>query len=42
MKYSLDVEGESDGDPVEVLMHDKVLVVLCLVYLGAMFSILYL
>lgn len=25
MKYSLDVEGDSDGDPVEVLLHDKVL-----------------
>lgn len=42
MKYSLDVEGDSDGDPVEVLLHDKVLLVLCTVYLAAMFAILYL
>lgn len=42
MKYSLDIEGESDGDPVEVLLHDKVLLVLCILYLAVMFSILYL
>lgn len=42
MKYSLDVEGESDGDPVEVLVHDKVLLGLVALYLAAMFCILYL
>jgi 4-hydroxybenzoate polyprenyltransferase len=42
MKYSLNIEGESDGDPVEVLLHDKVLLALCLVYFAAMFMILYL
>lgn len=42
MKYSLDIEGESDGDPVEVLLHDKVLLILCAVYLAVMFVILYL
>lgn len=42
MKYSLNIEGDSDGDPVEVLVHDKVLLVLCLVYFSAMFAILYL
>ena len=41
MKYSLDVEGESDGDPVEVLIHDKVLLALCILYLAIMFAILY-
>ena len=41
MKYSLDIEGESDGDPVEVLLHDKVLLVLCVLYLAIMFLILY-
>lgn len=41
MKYSLDIEGESDGDPVEVLLHDKVLLTLCAVYLISMFLILY-
>lgn len=42
MKYSLDVEGQSDGDPVEVLLHDRLLlcmgtllaaVILLLIYL---------
>ncbi len=42
MKYSMDVEGESDGDPVEVLVHDKVLMGLCGLYLVSMFLILYL
>ena len=42
MKYSLAIEGESDGDPVEVLLHDKVLLVLCVIYLAIMFMILYL
>lgn len=42
MKYSLDIEGGSDGDPVEVLLHDKVLLALCAVYLAVMFVILYL
>lgn len=41
MKYSMDVEGESDGDPVEVLVHDKMLIVLCLIYAVIMFGILY-
>jgi 4-hydroxybenzoate polyprenyltransferase len=42
LKYSLDIEGDSDGDPVEVLLHDKVLLVLCTLYLTVMFLILYL
>lgn len=42
MKYSLNIEGESDGDPVEVLLHDKVLLTLCVLYLAVMFMILYL
>ncbi len=41
-KYSLDIEGDSDGDPVSVLLHDKVLLSLCALYAAAMFSILYL
>lgn len=41
MKYSLVIEGESDGDPVEVLLHDKVLLALCVLYLTVMFLILY-
>jgi len=42
MKYSLNIEGDSDGDPVEVLLRDRVLLILCCIYLAAMFSILYL
>ena len=42
MKYSLAIENESDGDPVEVLLHDKLLIVLCLLYIALMFLILYL
>ena len=32
MCYSLDIEGESDGDPVEVILHDKILIGLILIY----------
>lgn len=42
MKYSMAVEGESDGDPVEVLLHDKILLTLCVLYVTVMFMILYL
>lgn len=42
MKYSLDIEAESDGDPVEVLLRDKALLTLCILYLAVMFVILYL
>lgn len=41
MKYSLAIEGESDGDPVEVLLHDKVLLILCMLYVILMLMILY-
>lgn len=41
MKYSLDIEGDSDGDPVEVLLHDKLLLSLVILYLVIMLVILY-
>ena len=41
MKYSLAIEGNSDGDPVEILLHDKVLIGLCTLYLALMFVLLY-
>ncbi len=41
MKYNLDVEGDYDGDPVEVLTHDKVLMLMCALYFAMMFIILY-
>lgn len=42
MKYSLNIERGTDGDPVEVLLHDKALLALCILYLTVMFMILYL
>lgn len=42
MCYSLDIEGESDGDPVEVILHDKILIGLILIYAICIFSLLYL
>ena len=41
MKYSLDVERNSSGDPAEVLFSDKVLIAMCVIYLALMISILY-
>jgi len=42
MKYSFDVEKDTDGDPVEVLISDKILIGLCLIYGITMFILLYL
>lgn len=43
MKYSMDIEGGgTDGDPVEVLIHDWILCLLCLFYVFTMFFLLYL
>lgn len=41
LKYSLDVEGSSDGDPVEVLLSDSVLMLMTIAYILIMLSILY-
>lgn len=41
MCYSLDAEGNSDGDPVEVILHDKVLIGVILAYAICVFSLLY-
>lgn len=41
MKYSLDIEGQSDGDPIEVLLHDKVLIALTFFYGITIFVLLY-
>lgn len=41
LKYSLNIENESDGDPVEVLLRDRLLLALCFIYLSIMFFILY-
>ena len=41
MCYSLDAEGDSDGDPVEVILKDKVLIGIIVVYAASIFSLLY-
>ena len=41
LKYSLTIDGASDGDPVEVLLHDKILLMLVILYLAVMLGILY-
>ncbi len=41
MKYSLNVEGDSDGDPVSVLLKDKVLIGLTLLYIIIVLLIIY-
>lgn len=41
LRYSFDVEGDSDGDPVEVVVHDIPLMLLCVVYAMCMFLLLY-
>ena len=41
MCYSLDAEGDSDGDPVEVILKDKVLIVLGIGYAFCLFVMLY-
>jgi 4-hydroxybenzoate polyprenyltransferase len=40
MKYSMNVEGDSSGDPAEVLLGDKVLILLLVLY-GALLMVLF-
>lgn len=41
MKYSLTIEGNSDGDPVEVILHDKLIIFLVVIYIICLFFMLY-
>lgn len=41
MQYSLDVEGDSDGDPIEVILKDKKLIFSVLILLLSLVGILY-
>lgn len=41
MRYSLDIEGDSDGDPVEVILHDKILITMIIFYVITVFFFLY-
>ena len=42
MRYSLIIEGDSEGDPIEVLINDKVMRLSGMVYILIMFIVLYL
>ncbi|MDR2923768.1 MAG: UbiA prenyltransferase family protein [Treponema sp.] len=42
LKYSLNIETDTDGDPTSVLLGDKVLLSLCVLYAVCAFSIIYL
>ncbi|NRT37502.1 4-hydroxybenzoate polyprenyltransferase [Clostridium beijerinckii] len=41
MKYSLNIEGNSDGDPVSVILKDKVLIFMILLYIIIVLLIIY-
>jgi hypothetical protein len=41
MKYSMNIESDSDADPIEVLLGDKLLILLILCYVIFMYIILY-
>jgi len=42
MKYELDLAGDSYGDPVDVVSHDKAIIVMVLVYIAVVMGSLYL
>jgi 4-hydroxybenzoate polyprenyltransferase len=42
LKYSLNIETDADGDPVSVLLGDKILIFLCGAYVICAFCIIYL
>ncbi len=41
MKYGLTIEGNSDGDPVEVVLGDRYLIVLILIFIAVTLGIIY-
>lgn len=41
LKYNLDIEGNSHGDPVEVLLSDKKLLLLCAIYIIVVIVLIY-
>ena len=42
MKYCLNIEGNSYGDPVDILMSDRILIILIMLYATSLISIIYL
>lgn len=41
MRYSMTIEADMDGDPVEVLLHDKILLGMCILYAVTVLALLY-
>lgn len=41
LKYNLTIEGTSDGDPVEVIFHDKILIALIILFIAILIAMLY-
>lgn len=41
MCYSLDTEGDSDGDPVEVILHNKIFMGIIIAYVACVFALIY-
>lgn len=41
MKYSLNIEKEESGDPMEVILNDKWLIIIGIIYIITLFGILY-
>lgn len=41
LKYSMDIDGEADADPVEVVLHDKIMILLILAYATTLFILIY-
>jgi len=42
LKYSLNIETEAEGDPTSVLLGDKILLLLCVIYIICVFFIIFL
>jgi len=41
MKYSANIEQNSHGDPVDVILHDKMLILLSVIYGGVLLCLIY-
>ena len=41
LKYCMDVEDDNFGDPIEVITHDKALLVLGIIYISFVFIAIY-
>jgi 4-hydroxybenzoate polyprenyltransferase len=41
LKYSFNIEADSDGDPTSIVLQDKILLLLCIIYVITAFCIVY-